>query len=215
MEKTYDVLKRALVVLVLFGLCAGIISCRSAATYQTTDINEYLDIDGHIENEGMDIRSGLFIFPESIENPENAQYRYVCQEGLTDNSYMIYLKETYSDSAYQAEKERLANIRCVVEMPNNAVENTVEYTEKLFNYPAYITIYNTNMSFEYALADDENKCIIYIYLKLYEGAELLPEEYLPLEFQGESMMNYDTGWQNQNIYYATEMNGDHVYYLDE
>ena len=29
------------------------------------------------------------------------------------------------------------------------------------------------------------------------------------------MMNYDTGWQNQNIYYATEMNGDYVYYLDE
>lgn len=100
-------------------------------------------------------------------------------------------------------------------MPNNAVKNTINYTEKLFDYPAYITIYNTNMSFEYALTDDENRCIIYIFLKLYEGAKFLPEEYLPLEFQGKSMMNYDTSWQNQNIYYSTDTNGDHVYYLDK
>lgn len=215
MQITYNIPKRALVVLVFLGLCAGIISCRSAATYQTTDINEYLDMGGHIENEGMDIRSGLFIFPESVEESKNAQYRYVCQEGVMDNSYMIYLKATYSDSAYQDEKERLSNIQCVIEMPNNAVKNTINYTEKLFDYPAYITIYNTNMSFEYALTDDENRCIIYIFLKLYEGAKFLPEEYLPLEFQGKSMMDYDTSWQNQNIYYSTDTNGDHVYYLDK
>lgn len=214
MQKLHSIFKQVFVILLLFGLCAGLTACKSNETYQTTDPKAYLKTEGHIANEGTDIRSGLFTFPKSIENLENVQYQYACKEGLLDNSYLIYLKATYSDTDYRNEKERLSNIRCTVKLPEKTVENTIAYNETSFNYPAYIAVYNTDMSFEYALADDENRCIIYVFLKLYEGADFISEKYLPLEFNNKSMLNYDTAWKNQNIYYATDANGDHVYYLD-
>lgn len=214
MNKSYCIFKRISMVLLLIGLSIQLAACGTAESYSTMDSDLYLQTEGHIANEGMDIRSGLFIFPESIEDLEQVQYRYACKEGLLDNSYVIYLKATYSDAAYLAEKERLTNIQCTIELPDETVTNAIEYTETLFNFPAYVAVYNTDMSFEYALADDENNCIIYVFLKLFEGADYLAEEYLPLEFKGKSMLNYDTTWQNLNIYYATDNNGDHVYYLD-
>ena len=214
MKKSHTISERVFILLLLVGLCVQLAACDTAKYYSTTHPKDYLQTTGHIANEGMDIRSGLFIFPESIEDLEQVQYRYACKKGLLDNSYLIYLKATYSDAAYIAEKERLTNIQCTIKLPNEAVTNAIEYTETLFNFPAYVAVYNTNMSFEYALSDDENRCIIYVFLKLYEGADFLPEEYLPLEFKGKSMLNYDTTWQNQNMYYATDNNGDHVYFLD-
>ncbi len=214
MKKSHAISERVFILLLLVGLCVQLAACDTAKSYSTTHPKDYLQTTGHIANEGMDIRSGLFIFPESIEDLENVQYQYTCKEGLLDNSYLIYLKATYSDTAYREEKERLANIHCSVNLPRKTVENSIEYSETLFKYPAYVAVYNTNMSFEYALSDDENRCIIYVFLKLYEGADFLPEAYLPLEFKGKSMLNYDTTWQNQNMYYATDNNGDHVYFLD-
>ncbi len=207
-------IKKAFAALLVVLFCVQLAACAAPKSYQTEDPDLYLQTQGHIANEGTDIRSGLFVFPDSLEGLENVEYRYLCKEGLLDNAYGIYLKASYSEDAYQAETERLANIRCEVQLSTKSVENAITHTELLFHYPAYIAVYNTNMSFEYALADEENRCIIYVYLKLLEGGDFLPEAYLPLEFAGKSMLNYDTSWQNPNIYYATDTSGDHVYYLD-
>lgn len=214
MNKYHTGSRRIVAALLILGLCAQLVACGSPKSYKTTDPKKYLKISGHIENEGLDIQSGLFTFPETINGLLDVQYCYSCKEGTLDNSYFIFLSATYSDAAYREEIERLANIRCTVEMPQKTVENAIEYSQTLFDYPAYVAVYNTNMSFEYALADEENNCIRYVYLKLYEGADFLPEAYLPLAFRDKSMLNYDTAWKNQNIYYATDGNGDHVYYLD-
>lgn len=214
MNKSYYTFNRICMILLLIGLSIQLTACGPAESYSTMDPNEYLQTTGHIENEGTDIRSGLLIFPDTIEGLANVEYQYSCKEGTLDNSYFIYLRATYAEDAYRMERERLSNIQCTVKLPDKTVNNSIEYSETLFAYPAYVAVYNTNMSFEYALADDENNCMIYVYLKLFEGADFLPEMYLPLEFKGKSMLNYDTSWQNQNIYYATDANGDHVYYLD-
>lgn len=214
MKKPHCVSRRICIFLLIVGLCTQFAACDTAKSYSTTDPKEYLQTTGHIENEGTDIRSGLLIFPDTIDGLQDVDYRYSCKEGTLDNSYFIYLSATYTDNAYRTEKERLSNIQCTVKLPEKAVENSIEYSETLFDYPAYVAVYNTNMSFEYALTDDENNCIRYVYLKLCEGADYLAEKYLPLEFNGKSMLKYDTSWKNQNIYYATDNNGDHVYYLD-
>ena len=192
-----------------------IITGTSTETYQTSDPNEYLEMEGHITNEGMDISSGLFIFPETIEKLKNVEYEYFCKRGILDNSYMVFMKGDYPDmNSYEAELERLSNIGCSIETSEGTVNNKVEYSEISFDYPAYITIYNTNMAFEYALVDDANKSVVYIYLKLCEGADFLPDKYLPIEFKGKSMMEYGTDWKNQNIYYAPDGEGVYVHYLD-
>lgn len=196
-------------------ICIFMTGCDDVQTYHTTDPKKYLQTEGHIDNEGMDIRSGLFIFPESIEELTDIEYKYDCKKGLLDNSYMIYLKGRYSDKdAYEKEIMRLENISCSIETSEKTVVNKIQYSDTLFDYPSYVTVYNTNLSFEYALADEKNNSVIYIYLKQCEGADFLPEEYLPIEFKEKSMMNYDLKWENQNIYYTSDANGDHVYYLD-
>lgn len=191
-------------------------ACGAAKDYQTTNTDLYLQTEGHIANEGMDIRSGFFVFPSSISDLENVEYEYYCKEGIAENSYMINLKVEYpNQEAYEAEIERLENITCSVKTSKDVVMNNIEYTEGLFDYPAYVAIYNTNMSFEYALADEENNTIIYVYLRLCEGVDFLPKKYLPIEFRETSMMNYDTDWKNQNIYYAPDGDGVYVYYQDD
>lgn len=200
--------------LIIFSLC--LTACNQKKSFHTGDVTQYLQTEGHIENEGTDIRSGLFIFPDTVVKLENVEYEYYCEEGILDNTYMIYLKAEYPDQeSYEAEIERLANICCSVKTSEEIVVNDIEYTEDLFEYPAYVSVYNTNMSFEYALTDVENNIVVYVYLKLCEGAEFLPEEYLPIEFKSKSMMNYDTSWENQNIYYAPDGTDVYVYYLDE
>ena len=209
------VTKKICILLVFVGICITLFACAEADVYQTTDPNEYLQTEGHIANEGIDIRSGLFVFPKSIDNLDNVEYEYSCEQGVLDNSYMIYLKAEYPNTAaYQAERERLENICCTIDTPDDTVDNKIEYTQTLFNYPAYVAIYNTNMSFEYALVDDASQSVVYVFLKLYEGSDFLVDAYLPKEFQGGASMRYDTTWSGKNIYYATDGNGDHVYYLD-
>ncbi|MEE1281544.1 MAG: hypothetical protein UHK60_04715 [Acutalibacteraceae bacterium] len=125
------------------------------------------------------------------------------------------MKGNYPDKeSYKKEITRLENISCSIETSEETVVNKIQYSDSLFDLPSYVAVYNTNLSFEYALSDEENNSVIYIYLKQCEGADFLPKEYLPIEFKETSMMNYDLKWENQNIYYATETNGDHAYYLD-
>ena len=215
MRISNTVAKRACVLLVCMGICVSLFACGGTDAYRTTDPNEYLQTEGHVANEGIDIRSGLFVFPKSIDNLHHVEYEYSCKQGTLDNSYMIYLKAAYSDeTAYQAERERLANICCTIDTPDITVVNKIEYTQTLFDYPAYVAIYNSNMSYEYALTDDASQSVVYVFLKLYEGSDFLADAYLPKEFQGGGKMQYDTTWSGKNIYYASDANGDHVYYLD-
>ena len=203
-------------ILCILGLLLTMLSSfGKPETFHTDNPDVYMQLEGHIENEGEDIRSGLFIFPETIDCLEDVEYEYYCEQGALDNSYMIFLKGNYPDEkSYEAEVDRLANITCSVETSKGNIVNEVEYTEILFDYPAYVTVYHTNKSFEYALVDEESRSVVYVYLKLCEGSEFLQDMYLPREFQGKTMMEYDTNWENQNIYYAPDGDDVQVYYLD-
>lgn len=215
MNKNFFLSRNILCVILL--LCSIFLTaCGTEKEYQTTNTDLYLQMEGHIANEGMDIRSGFFVFPDSINDMQNVKYQYYCKEGIAENSYMIYLNVKYSNQkSYEEEIERLTSITCSVKTSKNVVKNDIEYTEELFDYPAYVAVYNTNMSFEYALADMDNNTIIYVYMKLCEGTDFLSKEYLPKEFRESSMMEYDTTWKNQNIYYAPDGDGIYVYYLDD
>lgn len=215
MNKNFFLSRNILCVILL--LCSIFLTaCETEKEYQTTNTDLYLQMEGHIANEGMDIRSGFFVFPDSINDMQNVKYQYYCKEGIAENSYMIYLNVKHSNQkSYEEEIERLTSITCSVKTSKNVVKNDIEYTEELFDYPAYVAVYNTNMSFEYALADMDNNTIIYVYMKLCEGKDFLPKEYLPKEFRESSMMEYDTTWKNQNIYYAPDGDGIYVYYLDD
>lgn len=206
---------KSLISFVLIFLCVTLSACNQKESYHTFDADKYLQTEGHISDEGIDIRSGLFIFPKSIETLKDIEYEYYCERGIGDNSYMIFLKGTYPDKgAYEEELKRLADINCTIETTAGDIKNNIEYTDTLFSYPAYVAIYHTNMSFEYALIDDKNNTVVYVFLKLCEGSDFLQDKYLPVEFKKKTMLKYDTNWKNQNIYYAPDGDGVYKYYLD-
>lgn len=196
----------------------GMVSCdeKVTDTYHTTDPSEYMEICGHYEDECYDIESGLFVFPKSIEGLENVEYEYLSEKYFLsgEDGMVLYLKATYPDAeSYKNEVKRLGKISC--DFKHNSgkrIVNKVKYSEKLFEYPAYITVYNSNGVFEYALVDDETRTIVCVFLQLTDGNDYLADEYLPIEFKDKVMTNYDYNWKNQNIYYAETLNDCYSFY---
>ncbi|MBQ4529800.1 MAG: zf-HC2 domain-containing protein [Lachnospiraceae bacterium] len=187
-----------------------------AEEYMTIKTEEYGNWDGHIEGEREYLESGLYIFPEQIDMAKEAKYYYYCSnDNSSISQYLIYTEVTYSEEDYMKEKERLANTKCQVKLSpaEGSVTNSVLYSEELFAYPAYIAVYSSNLSYEYALIDEQEERIIYVYMQMKDGNEVLPKEFLPLEYQGKDMYE-ENSWDNVNIYFGKDKYGDYSYFMD-
>lgn len=187
-----------------------------AEEYMTIKTEEYGNWDGHIDSEGENIESGLYIFPEQIDMAKDSQYYYYCSNHNSSLSeYLIYAEVTYTKEDYLKEQERISNIKCEVKLSpeEGEITNNVLYSEELFMYPAYIAIYASNLSYEYALLNEKEQKIIYIYSQLKDANNILPTEYLPLECQGMDMYEKNS-WNNTNIYFGKDKNGDYSYFMD-
>ncbi len=156
-------------------LFLGIISAAVyfAAHKNTTDITKYRQWNTH------DLHGKMLIFPQQIEYVDAEKYLYRCSEGILDNDYQIFLKCNYSENMYQAEIQRLSQIKDEYE----GHENKVFYDTENFKNPSYVCIYNFDSTYEYACLDEENFSICYIYLQFVDKNEikfdkdLLPEQY--------------------------------------
>lgn len=190
---------------------------RIVEEYMTKEISEYGNWDGHMDLERESLESGLFLFPQEIAPAEDAEYLYYCASDMHSiHQYGIYTAVTYTEQKFEEEVKRIADTRCQVQvsLQGETVTNSVMYSENLFKYPAYVAIYNSNLSYEYALLDTANNKIIYVYLQLKDGNEIIPEEYLPIEAVGTDMY-VNNSWENQNLYYSKDKNGDYCYYKHE
>ncbi len=72
----------------------------------------------------------------------------------------IYLDCQYTEELFYTELERLSSIQ--IDHFNYSKNSVLTYD--LFNLPAYVTCYNRTGEFEYALYDQTNFRIVYIYL---------------------------------------------------
>ncbi len=205
------------VIIVLTGIVIWLYLFSSNGIWQeyvTISSSEYGNWDGHIDYEREEIESGLYIFPEDIAKAEDVKYLYyTALDYHSISDILIFAEITYSEEDYKTEKERIAGLECKIPLSENEqpVTKAVDYSEELFYYPAYVAIYGSNLSYEYALMDEENNRIIYIYSKLKDLNGTLPDEYLPLEFIGKDMYE-NNSWDNLNIYYAANKDGDYVFY---
>ena len=113
-----------------------------------------------LENSIYDI-SGLLLFPDDINSVENGNFEYI-----RDSTFgYIILEAVYSNEDYKAEEERL----------QYKEDKLTTYDTKDYNYPAYVCLDGVESIndevrpdkyklYEYALMDEENNKIIYIYL---------------------------------------------------
>lgn len=177
----------------LFMLCG----CNSQQEYSTRDIAQYRNFSGHIEMEESDFFSGVQIFPQSIsEEMEEVTYLYECGSAALDNNYLIYLECRWDEAAFEIELERIGNLSVTYE----GEKKDIVLEETGFSYPAYVAIYDEElMSMEYALFNEKDKRIIYIYSQLNADLEeKIDSEYLKKENAdfGNEMLN-----AGYNMYY--------------
>lgn len=167
--------------------------------YETDDITEYRNFEGHTEMESEELfgfRSMLKIFPESIKDTYKVnQYYYCCGSAGFDNKYQMVLDYELKEDEFKAEVERLSKLSA----KQNGRTNTIIYDTANFSYPAYVTSFTKHSDYEYALIDEKNNRIICI-LSCVTDINSLPvdKKYLPKD---EHAYDDVEGWYGYSMYH--------------
>ena len=134
-----------------------------------SDIREYNEI-WTLPERRVDEMSVLF--PNNVD--ENQCVSFIGKHTtyhLLGTGWQISLEVIYDDMYFSKEIDRLNNL-CA----NSAICGHSQY----FDSPAYATVWNWNSCFEYAVIDEKEKTICYIYLQLIEKNDLIIDgKYIP------------------------------------
>jgi len=174
-----------------------------------TGIENY-DKEYILEEYGGDINSSLLIFPDDVSDMLSSDYEYFLKTGLFDTDGDIILEATYTDENYDKEVERLSEIRCTIydtiKEDSDYHINEILYDEESYNYPAYIASDGHSSVYEYALLDDDDNKIVYVYLSypdsLINGGHLVKyKDYLLKDlssyvFEGNSLERFSIYYYN-------------------
>ena len=173
-------------ILLLYALCivVNLTGCSSLslapfALHLTTKV--YDSIDDYPEQPVPLLYDDLLVFPDKKLFSECTvnQYRSVVKSALLLDEVYILLDCTYSAEQYQQEIQRLIEINAV-------------YRKDIFEHPAYIMVLLDSGFYEYAIVDEENRQIAYVYAEvaLWSRFEDFPGEYLPGDITGIDIDQY-------------------------
>lgn len=162
-----------------------------------------------LEDYGADIDSGLFLFPDDTATIEQASFVSSFRTGLFDTDGYIILHAKYGEENYKKEVDRLANVKCVV----GNTEARVLFDTESYILPAYVASDGFDYVYEYALVDDENFEITYMFLSYPKF--LKPkgfEKYMKLD---SSEYDIDDALDRFSIYTREQEDGSYLEYYDE
>lgn len=135
--------------------------------------------------EEFDGYSGLKIFPENIKKEQIKEYYFESQDILEAPRAQVYALIEYKKDDYDKEIERLKQL--MIEYGNE--RKGVMYNEEYFPKPAYISEYNWMGCYEYAIHDEKNNRIAYIFYQNIEPDDLkIDKQYLPREENVENII---------------------------
>ena len=100
-----------------------------------------------------------YLFPQTISDGEIKAFYYKKKDSYLLRDYYrseFYLSWKMDEPTFASEIARISSIETWCKSP--------KYTTNLFNLPAYIGIYNYYGEFEYAIVDETNRTLHYIYL---------------------------------------------------
>ena len=148
--------------------------------------------------ESQDVRSGLKIFPTEVNKDKVKEFKYYSADDLFVGSYLYYLVVDYDKDEFNAEVERIKSVN----QPFRDIVKNIFFAKTGFKYPAYITIWDGNGTYEYALVDEENTTIAYVLNQLFDWKDTdIAEEYLPKDYSVPSTSK-DTGKDGYSMYYV-------------
>lgn len=164
---------------------------------------DHTNIDEYSSNltkliESQDVRSGLKIFPTEVNKDKVKEFKYYSADDLFVGSYLYYLVVDYDKDEFNAEVERIKSVN----QPFRDIVKNIFFAKTGFKYPAYITIWDGNGTYEYALVDEENTTIAYVLNQLFDWKDTdIAEEYLPKDYSVPSTSK-DTGKDGYSMYYV-------------
>lgn len=128
----------------------------------------------------------FLIFPEEIPaGAEDVEYYYQYESGWGRPMCQIYLSYRLDADTWQTEKDRLSSLTYT---DASGESRSVQYDTKSFHYPAYVTIAGYDFCYEYALLNEQEHTIIYIYaMNTVSGDLQFHDDFLPDYY----MKNFD------------------------
>ena len=133
-----------------------------------------------IEKYSHSLDSNLSIFPDEIKaiDGEATYHAYISDEFFNDNPE-VFLQCKYSKENYDKEVDRIKSIEMTITFRDQSHTNYVKYDEEMYAFPAYIAIDGFSSKYEYALLNEEENMITYMYLS-YPGNKQFTkyEEYI-------------------------------------
>lgn len=162
---------------------------------------ENYDKNYYIKEYGGDLDSNLSIFPDDKSKLINADFISSFHHYLFDSDGYIILKVKYNKVNYDSEINRIKSLNMTIRngcLDNaESFENTVKYDESSYSYPSYITIDGFGHTYEYALLNDSELEIIYVYLSYPSEDNSDYKEYLKIDKSEYSKINI-TGYSMYN-----------------
>ena len=189
-EKGKNIIKDVLIIifllLVLFilrmAVVLGIVSLSLLIPKKDISGIENYDKKYYINEYRGDLDSNLSIFPDNKSNMIEADFSSSFQTNFFDTDGYIILIAKYNKEDFSSEINRLKGLSMTIyaNSKDNAESytNYVRYDEKSYKYPAYITIDGFGHTYEYALINEEESEIIYIYLSYPKEDNIKYRKYL-------------------------------------
>ena len=163
-------MKKFVLILISFILFFNLSSCNDV--YEETIISDIGEYDNIWNLSERRVEETSVLFPKNVN--EEQCVTFICKHTtyqLLGTGWQCSLEIRYDDSLYFSEIDRLNNL-----CGNSPIRGISEY----FGNPAYATVWNWNGCFEYAVVDEKEKTVCYIYLQLIEKDNLIVnKEYIP------------------------------------
>ena len=176
-------MKKWFIVIIAMALILSLFSCDDIYDETIiTDIKEYSAIWSLPERR---VNEKSELFPFKIDEEQCVEF--ICKHTTykwVGTGWQVLLKIVYDDTEFISEMNRLTNL-CA----NSYFCGNSEY----FDFPRYATAWNWQGCFEYAIVDNKNKAVCYVYLQLIDKDDLILEKkYIP--------RGYETQLNNSVIY---------------
>ena len=163
-------MKKYVLILISFILILSLSSCSDI--YKETIISDIGEYDTVWTLPERRAGEASVLFPKNVNREQCVTF--ICKHTtyqLLGTGWQLSLEIRYDDSLYFSEIDRLNNL-----CGKSPVRGNSEY----FGNPAYATVWNWNSCFEYAVIDEKEKTVCYIYLQLIEKDNLiLDAKYIP------------------------------------
>lgn len=183
-----------LAIFLAFAIPAGILGAITLPlwiTHTSEDISDY-DWDSFKGD------SGFLIFPEEVREDRVTEYYYSYREGLFDEDVQLYLQCEYTQEEFQEECRRLEQAHVIYRDGGQRRRNGTRYNTGDYMLPAY----------EYALLDEENGRIDYIFLQFVDEDDLVfAREKLPYGYGRDYTV--DPKLSPYNMYAFPEKEGEY------